>query len=343
MKPTSDVLNIFCYDWNPAESYGRVARELKAGLEANGVYVNAFGTNAPQQAIRFTFGGIALGYPTSIQALGPLFVKGPQVWITAFESDDLPFLWADILNTADAVIVPAQFLIDVFKSSGVEKPVFSIPQGVSKIFQPTLRQREPGTPMRFLAIADRGQRKGWHLAGFAFKRAFGDSLDYRLTLKAREGFPIEVTNPNMEVIAADYSDVEMAALYGRTDVYLSPGAEGYGLPPREFAATGGVSLALNWGGTADDLVHWGLPIQANIVPAWPGHKFDGVGQWGEADIDDLARTMQMVAAHRGYWSRWAMHNTRWVRTVYDWQTYADQVYTVWKEAVNGFSRVRTAV
>lgn len=346
MMMQSDVLNIFCYDWSIAESYGRVALELKAGFEARGVHVNCFGNNAPQVPIKFAFGGIALGYPTSIEAYGQMFKAGPQVWVTAFESTQLPFLWADILNTSDAVIVPASFLIDVFKTSGVDTPVFAIPQGVSKVFQPMTRLRKPDDPFTFLAIADRGRRKGWHHAGFAFKRAFDDDMGYRLILKAREGGFPPVTNPNFEVIAADYTDEEMAALYGRADCFISPGAEGFGLPGREFAATGGVTLALDWGGTADSLTHWGLPIRANMVSAWKDHpRHKGVGEWGEADIDDLARTMRMVADHRNYWSRWAAQNSRWVRFSYDWRDYANQVYAVWQEAVSkhGERGIRAAV
>lgn len=346
---TLDTLSIYAYDWSIQESYGRVANELADGLETMGCYVNRIGPNAPQdKPLRLSLGGIALGYPTQVRAFGKLLNAGPVVWITAFESTALPFLWADIFNTADAVIVPSPWLIDVFKSGGVETPVHAIPQGVSSAFQYVERKRNADDPYIFLAFADRGRRKAWDAAGFAFVRAFGDDPAYRLVMKSRPGsFNVPLANANMQLIEADLDDDLMASFYGGADCLIAPGREGFGLLPREFAATGGISLALDWGGTADHLHQWGLPIAtAGMEAAWKNHpKLDGIGEWAVPDIDDMAATMKHVARHREHYRAWGKQASAFVRQTYDWSQYAKSVYTVWKEACenHGKRTLRPAV
>lgn len=330
----ADIISIYCHDWSPEESYGRIARELAFHLEKEGIYVNRIGGNAPQaRPIRLALGGIALGYPTNIQSYGKLLTVGPMVWITMFESTRLPFLWADILNTAQAVVVPSQWQVQVMADSDVQPPVTVAPLGVSQTFQ--YQERTDNRPYTFITVADRGIRRSWDKAGFAFVRAFGDDPHYRLLLKARKDneFP-GIQNENVHFIKADLTDAEMNALYGQADCMIWPGREGFGLPPREFVATGGTSIALNWGGTADDLPLWGLPIRiASMDSAWKGHaKHPGVGQWAEADVDDLANTMRHVAANRAFYRERGRQQAAYVRLKYQWATFAEQVADVWKEA-----------
>lgn len=337
----NDVVTLYAYDWRIAESYGRVARELVDGLEALGVYVNCIGPHAPQKPIRMSVGGIALGYPTIGDQYGSLFMAGPRVWVTAFESTALPYGWATELNDAHAVIVPSRWLENIFQRAGVTTPVKAIPQGVSKAFQWVERVRSADDPYTFIAILDRGRRKAWHEAAFAFMRAFGDDLRYRLILKGRkdalstpEGFPIRFSNPNIEMVTEDLTDAEMAALYARADCMIFPGREGFGLPPREFAGTGGTALALNWGGTADDLHAWGLPVAvAGMERAWPGHQtLDGVGEWAVPDREDMAATLKHVATHRDYYRERGRQASAFVTANYNWGDYARKVYAVWQEA-----------
>ena len=331
----TDILSLYCHDWSPEESYGRIARELAAHLEKEGVHVNRIGGNTPQQTrpIRMALGGIALGYPTNVQADGELLKVGPVVWLTMFESTRLPFLWTDILNSGQAVVVPSRWQVDTLRDSGVTVPVTVAPLGVSKSF--TMQERTQGRPYTFLTVADRGTRRGWDKAGFAFMRAFGDDPNYRLLLKARKDNPFPgVQNDNIHFIKADLTDIEMNALYGQADCMVWPGREGFGLPPREFAATGGTSIALNWGGTADDLPQWGLPIKvAGMVSAWKSHsKYEGVGQWADPDVDDLATTMLHVAANRDFYRERARQQAAFVRLKYQWSTFSETVLEVWKEA-----------
>lgn len=336
-----NAVNVFAPDWRRVESYGRVALELSAALRRQGYHVNQIGEHAPtNQRLHTVLGGFLLAYPTNFHRFGPLAQHGPRVAVTMFESTQLPPGWSDVLNACDAVIVPSHWLVDVFRDSGVTTPLHVIPLGISTQFRFTPRQ--PQTPYTFLAIGDRGRRKGWHIAGGAFNLAFGDDPNYRLILKSRPGsLPFTVTNPNVQVIEREMTDRQLAKLYAQADAMIFPTAgEGFGLPPREFVKTGGVAIATNWGGTADDLHRWGLPIQYRLTEAWPDDdRMRGLGQWAEPDADDLARTLRHVADHAAYYRADAETRSRYVGRQYSWRAFGRAAVEVYKGVLHGRSRV----
>lgn len=338
-----NTINVFCPTWHEADSYGRVARELSAALENEGLRVNRYGAHAPDAPRSIAFGGIVLGWPENAYVFGRLPLNGPRIHLTMFESTTLPPGWATTLNSADAVIVPSHWLVEVFRDSGVKAPLYVCPLGVSEAFQYVERppRREPFT---FLAIGDRGRRKGWHLAGFAFQRAFENSMDYRLIYKCRPGALPGISNPNIEVVARDLSDTEMAALYARADCMVFPAAgEGQGLPPLEFAATGGRVIATDWSGCSDYIRYIGEPLRYRMVSAWGSDNFlGGLGDWAEADIDHLSQLMQKIASEPNR-SREGLWRANWVRATYDWSRLGAFVRDVWEEVCDARHRVRDAV
>jgi len=327
------IVNICSPTFDPCDSYGRIANELSFWLEAWGQQVNQIGDQARKQAIRPSLGGILLGYPTNFWTYGTFVNTGPRIAITMFESTVLPDGWAEKLNRCDAVVVPSRFLMDVFRANGVTAPIRVIPLGISNAFHRAV-SRGSSTPFTFLAIADRGRRKAWDKATFAFDKAFGGDMNYRLILKARQ-MPFRFTNPNIEVVSEDLTDGQLAQLYSACHVMIFPSCgEGFGLPPREFAATGGIALATDWGGTADDLEHWGIPLPVvRMVDAWPDQKdWRGkLGQWAEVDTAALAETMKQVAAQYERMIAFRLRAARFVWSHYHWATFANRVNQLWDE------------
>lgn len=338
---------------DPYDSYSLLAIELARGMTRQGVYVNLFSmgerqrdTQDPEtvaivnQPIRPSLGAIFLGYPTGYRDHeNSLTQHGPQVSICMFESSKIHPEWVEILNQMDAVIVPSQFCLDVFKSCGVTSPIHVIPLGISKTYQPYERplDREPFT---FLAWMDRGKRKGGFHAIQAFSLAFGDDPSVRLVLKARDNVTgFNVLNDNIELVARDMTEAELYELYKSADCLVNPNlGEGFGLVPREFAATGGVSLATNWSGTADDLPLWGWPIPYSLKPAdWRGiAKFQGVdlGDWADPDIPALAGIMRDVVDNYETYHHMALLQAPDIHKMYSWRTFTTAVYDVFKEVAN---------
>ena len=335
------AINIFSPNWEEADSYGRLAAELATGLEARGYHVNRFGDGAPdKQFIQPTFGGLFLGYPTlfsrDYERLWGIFASmGPRVAITMFESDKLLPQWAEGLNRCDAVIVPTPFWEKVFRDNGVHAALHSIPLGISQeFFSPKLRTLAPSKPLTFLAIADRGARKAWDKAGFAFEEAFGQDMRYKLILKSR-WIDFEIDNPNIEQIGRDMSNAELAELYQRADVMIFPSSgEGFGLPPREFAATGGIALATDWGGTAHALRSWGVALPYKMALAWRDKPqwYGKQGYWAEANQDELVMKLRRIADYFPYFAQDAMKAANFVKLHYQWSTFVDGVEAIWKKA-----------
>lgn len=335
-----DAINIFSPNWEVQDSYGRIACELAGGFQSKGYHVNQLGDGVLHGFIRPAFGGLFLGYPTLYkefyeQQFGAL-TQGPRVAITMFESTILPDGWVEALNTCDATVVPARFLVDVFTGNGVFTPIHVHPLGMSCEFL-THNMRSKRRPMKFLAIADRGLRKGWQKAIHAFVTAFGEDMNYHLTLKCREHGALsrlEFTNPNIDIVAEDYSNANMAELYRQHDVMIFPTCgEGFGLPPREFAGTGGIAIATNWSGTADDVREWGIPLSHSMQVAWASKSdWNGqLGEWANVEIEELSRLLLLIANNFDSFASDALKSAQFVHQEYQWSSFVDGVESVWKQ------------
>jgi glycosyltransferase involved in cell wall biosynthesis len=350
------ILSVYTsQEWNMADSYGLIACQLARHLTRLGVHVNAVSlkqtvSDSQPEDIRAitsrpilpSLGGIVLGYPTNYAYHSSLLHVGPRIAITMFESTKLPQGWKEPLNDLDAVIVPTHFCADVFRDNGVAVPVHVVPPGIGEVF--TYRKREQSKPLTFLSFLDRGARKGGLTALQSFLTAFGDDPNYRLILKGRTPKPgraFSLTNPNIEVIQQDMSEEELYELYCNCHVLVNPHkGEGFGLIPREFAATGGLAMTTNWSGTADDIDQWGYPLPYELVRAgWEGHSsLEGqeLGEWANVDYKRAA-THLLNVAHAWQWSAQGLEEkAEAARRLYSWHGFAERVLAIWREAANGY-------
>lgn len=348
--------------WDMFDSYGLIACRLARHLSRLGVYVNALGMGetvmdtqpddiraVTSRPIRASLGGIFLGYATAYaQHANPLAHMGPRIAITMFESSRIPREWVAPLNTMDAVIVPSTFCKEVFAACGVTVPIHVVPLGVGEVYQ--YAERPADRPLTCLTFGDRGARKGGIVALQAFQMAFGEDTDYRLLFKMRkpkEGRALTLLNPNIDVIQQDMTEQELYELYLSADVLINPHkGEGFGLIPREFAATGGLALTTDWSGTTDDIDQWGMPLPYALERAdWKGHKFEeqDLGEWAKVDPVAVAGKLQTIAANRAYYREQGKVYAERARRLYSWQTFAEQVLTIWEGVASGHATRAAAV
>ena len=340
------AVTIACDNWDPLDSYGQIAGALARHLAADhGVHVNAVTGSRPIQSIghaetrallerprRPASGGIVLGYPTHAADYGDEVSAGPRVAVTMFESTRLPSGWAESLNRFAAVVLPSPWLVDVFRASGVTAPLHVVPLGVNPAYR--FVPRPPARrPFTFLAMAVGGFRKGWDAAVRGFDAAFGDAPDYRLLIKLRAGrrLNVRIMQPRVELVARDLDEAGMLDLFAAADAFVCPSrGEGFGLPPREAAATGLPVIATAWGGTADDIAEWGIPLGSALVPAWPNHPHHPrCGDWAEPDVAHLAMLMRDVAAAPVDEAA-ARRRADRVHQRYSWSRFTDRVWEIWR-------------
>lgn len=330
-----ETLNIYSPSINRFDSYGLIACQLEKHLTGMGVSVGMLGFDKSMTGyLPYSPHTLYMGWPTMYGAYPPPG-DGKRIAISMWESSKMPQGFAPVLNQMDAVIVPSNFCYDLFKAQGVTVPMYMFPLGIDQTYQPAVRPQSDTTT--FLAFMDRGRRKGGLVALHAFLLAFGDDPRYQLVLKMRKPGQqvILFDNPNIRLIQQDMSEQELYELYCSCDCMIAANkGEGFGLLPREASASGCITLATNWGGTADDLDLWGWPLSYQLNKAdWsgqPGLEGLDLGDWADPCIEDVAKKLRDVADRKEWYAAEAYKKAENLHKLYSWRKFSESVYEVWR-------------
>ena len=170
---------------------------------------------------------------------------------TMFESSAAPKGWVSIINRSfDAVIVPDEFLVQVYRDSGVTKPIFVIPLGRDfSAFLEVPLKKGCGNPLVFANYSSCIPRKNLLTLVRAFGDAFGNSQEVRLHLCWRDHNPEyrgeifkEIHERGLSNITIEESPVDSRTYLQRfleADCYVNIATgEGFSIQPREAMALG---------------------------------------------------------------------------------------------------------
>lgn len=268
--------------------------------------------------------------------------KTRQWLYTMIEGSELPHEWAERINVSgvERVIVPCQHNALAFEKAGVLRPISVVPLGVDPIEFPYINRYRsvesinPQNPYTFLALADRGGRKGWEEVLKAFYIAFGGKTDgdksVRLIIKARpKGRPgglelMRLARERDKRIVYQVADVEdMQRVYAQADMGLFPSrCEGWGLPHREMASMGIPVVTQRYSGLDDGYTErWSMPLREGAIVVIPKEHKPSLGEWMIADVNELAQVMkwsryspETAAAEGTKASRWLRENQTWQQT-----------------------------
>lgn len=176
---------------------------------------------------------------------------GYRIAYLAFDSDQLPPEWVEILNRDfDAVYFTSSHLIDIAVSSGVQIEIGSLPLAIpleghiARNYRPVAGHR-----VRFGTLSSYHPRKGLEALVSAFLREFGDSPDAELVIHSNIAFSETVVAvrsivavsraENVILSERNLSESEKNEMLESFDVYVNASlGEGYSVGPREALALG---------------------------------------------------------------------------------------------------------
>lgn len=179
--------------------------------------------------------------------------SGDQIRIvySMFESSAIPAFWTTMINRYfDAVVVPDPYFVDVYKNSGVARPIFALPMCVDYrhfLSKPLKIRRH--TPMVFADLSSFVPRKNHLTLLRAFHKAFKNQTDVLLTLNGRysqgdlhQDILSEVRRLGLTQVVLTKDALSLRGYidqFQTVDCYvtLSKG-EGFSIPPREAMAQG---------------------------------------------------------------------------------------------------------
>ncbi len=212
--------------------------------------------------------------PSSVAILESMLTHGGQecykkipsdsyikIAYTMFEATRIPPPWVSILNrNFDAAVVPDQFLVEVYKKSGVRIPVFVIPLGVYlDDFLKLPLKTERNKIFEYLDLAAYSNRKNQKLLLICFAEVFGDNPLVKLKLNGRFGYEyfkqlqalykrLKKMYPQLNVELSykplAWHNYVQAIAMADCGVNISTG-EGYGVFLRECMARGLPCIAAN--------------------------------------------------------------------------------------------------
>lgn len=275
----------------------------------------------------------------------PEIHASPLVGHTMFEATRQPHYRVSLLNGCTrAVVVPCEWCAEMFDEQGVTVPIYKVKWGIDPDDYYPLDRSDHRGPYVFLWHGTPDRRKGWDVAYRAFHKAFGKnqtqyrSGDVQLIMHFRE-LPLGlggVADGNVSIYSGYYSREGMRQMMRSADAFVYPArGEGWGLPPREAAATGLPVLATNYGGLAEEIAEWAYPIEIAGMStaefgAWQGGD---VGEWAEPDLSHTVEMMRWLFDHREEAAETALQRSELMRKERTWKRTALGLAEVMKKVL----------
>jgi hypothetical protein len=224
------------------------------------------------------------------------------------------------------LIVPSEYLVEVFKESGVTKKVISVRQGMDSKKFPYI-ERRPQRNFVFGTIGYMDDRKNWKDLVTAFCSEFNQNEPVELWIKNTNGYwnNTHFGDDRIKVINRMYTFAEIQRLYAYFDCFVFPShAEGSGLPPREAMATGLPCILTNWSGLteiADESISYPLTPIAIDHPDIRG--IEQPGFQARLDVTELMYWMRYVYEHPQEAKEKGRKASEFVHKEYNWDRCAD--------------------
>jgi glycosyltransferase involved in cell wall biosynthesis len=334
-------INVAAYRYIAVDGYGRFAMAIIKALHETGK-IDVFPCTVDMLDhvgwMRSMMGIDLTKLTLSIMPFHELRNAAMNQWaFSMYESTKLPAGWAKHANTkAELAIAPCEWVADVFRDNGVKIPIHVVYGGTDTIENALLPQRPIGTrPYTFIALGDRGGRKGDDIVWAAFCQAFKPTDDVRLIIKTREsGLPhlanINSPDPMTGKIRIWREDVDnMRDVFAHADCAVYPAkSDGWGMWPREAASCGLPVIATNATGTAVGCEQWAYPLNDFVWADSPLPEVGGGGKWAKPRVDEVAYWMRYCYENREAAQQKGLDAAAWIRAHQTWGHTAQQLLSL---------------
>ena len=221
------------------------------------------------------------------------------------ESSRISPKWAEMLNMYDAVLVPDEFLVEVYTESGVIVPIFVLPLGIymDDFYEVRTLHRATPHPFVFGNFGMISERKDQRLLIRAFAQAFGNNPDVQLFLSGREAFSDYAKKVHNEIQKLGLTNVlyeegcderrRYLEKFGKIDCYVNISqGEGFSYQPRE-AMFFGVPVIVS-----DNTAHHTICKSGLVRPVPAKHPVPSerpeCGHMLQCSVDDVATALLEV-------------------------------------------------
>lgn len=238
----------------------------------------------------------------------------------AWETSKLPDTWPAYCNSLDALFVPSQWNVDVFKDSGVTIPVYKIPHTVDleqfknvepmrlgipsnkyvfySIFQWTERKHPYGLIKAYLSEFTSNDNVALIIKSYRMNHTSQDKLAIEREIQALKAFANSKHLPTVYLIHEALSRDDMLGLHAFGDCMVSPHrGEGFGLTCFESMAMGKPTISTNYSGNLEFMNEensYLIDYTMTPVSNMPWGIYSIRQDWAEPDIADLKSKMRYV-------------------------------------------------
>ena len=258
-----------------------------------------------------------------------------KIAYSMIEGTAIPQTWVTILNKHfDAVVVPDQYYVAVYRTSGVEIPIFVLPHGLylDDFLEEPIKSLKSDI-FTFGQTSLYYPRKNQLALLQAFYEEFKDEPNVRLKMHGRWGDPSYIkllrdrihhyNVPNIEFIESTFLEDQQLEFFRSIDcLVLCSKGEGFSLTPREALALGIPCII------SDNTAHrticdtgfvYGVP---SAIPEKVDYRLffgeDDCGYCFDTKIDDVRKALRKVYTECETYQKKALEGRKWVER-YTWQ------------------------
>lgn len=261
-----------------------------------------------------------------------------KIQMTQWESTMVPPPWVEHAKEYDEWWTANQFGANAFINSGVPAEKIHIYEhGVdASIWTP--HKRGQNDVVRFLHVDSGSPRKRGDMVVEAFKKVFGNNMNYELTLKysytddSKENWSDpkvlenngEWESGNIRRIRENLSLEDLVSLYNFHDVLVYPSeGEGFGLIPLQALATGMPVISTGIWCSYEKFLGENV-IESRLGQSEIKENYDRFGDVVLPDMDSLIHLMKTAAENIDKQSSYYYDQIPEIAKEYDWQTKTNQ-------------------